>query len=166
MPPLADAPARLKRPQKRSSIPHSITFMLLMRSRLACATGPLQSPQLEPRSPEEIAAAPFPGCRYRRRSRPPKGCWPAYRPREVLRVRRRCRLERTFSFRNLQGLWACTNPRVVRLRRAPACLRGRFALRADAHLRLRLARARAAVLRGLRRHSLRRLPARHGAQPQ
>jgi hypothetical protein len=76
--------------------------------RLACATGPLHRPQLQPKTPEEIAAAAFPASPVSIEAT--EGLLAGLSSARGITSTAPLPLRAHFFFRNLQGLWACTNP--------------------------------------------------------
>jgi ATP-dependent helicase YprA (DUF1998 family) len=78
--------------------------------RLACATGPLQSPQLQPKHPEEIATAAFPGLPPSSALEATEGLLAGLSSARGVASAAPLPLRAHLFFRNLQGLWACTNP--------------------------------------------------------
>jgi DEAD/DEAH box helicase domain-containing protein len=83
--------------------------------RIACASGPLQAPQLVPRTPEQIASEMFPG------ESPPDGLEAVEGLLAGLCAARATGgtaplpLRMHLFFRNLQGLWVCTNPQCTQV---------------------------------------------------
>jgi DEAD/DEAH box helicase domain-containing protein len=78
--------------------------------RLACATGPLHSPQLQPKTPEEIAAAIFPASPLSTALEATEGLLAGLSSARGATSTAPLPLRTHLFFRNLQGLWVCTNP--------------------------------------------------------
>ena len=78
--------------------------------RLACASGPEHAPQLQPRFPEQIAASIFPDLSPAEALQATEGLiagiCAARRPDGTAPLPIRAHI----FYRNLQGLWVCTNP--------------------------------------------------------
>lgn len=77
--------------------------------RCACASGPANAPELEPRTPEQIADALFPGVAIRREATEGLLAGLAAARAQGARVAP-LPVRAHLFFRNLQGLWICTNP--------------------------------------------------------
>jgi DEAD/DEAH box helicase domain-containing protein len=78
--------------------------------RLACAAGPATAPHLEPRFPEEIASAMFPGPPLQDGVEAVEGLLAGLSAARGASGTAPLPVRAHIIFRNLQGLWACTNP--------------------------------------------------------
>ncbi len=78
--------------------------------RLACATGPANAPQLEPRFPEQLAASMFPGLPLPDGVEAVEGLLAGLSAARGVSGTSPLPVRAHIIFRNLQGLWACTNP--------------------------------------------------------
>lgn len=78
--------------------------------RLACASGPPQAPQLEPRFPEPMAAAMFPALAPSDRLEALEGLLAGLSAARGAVGTAPLPVRAHIFYRNLQGLWACTNP--------------------------------------------------------
>jgi ATP-dependent helicase YprA (DUF1998 family) len=78
--------------------------------RLACAAGPPNAPQLKPRFPEEIAAAMFPSVPLPEGIEAVEGVLAGLSAARGISGTAPLPVRAHIIFRNLQGLWACTNP--------------------------------------------------------
>ncbi len=78
--------------------------------RLACATGPANNPQLEPRFPEQIASVMFPGLPPAAAAETIEGLIAGLSAARGASGTAPLPVRAHIIFRNLQGLWACTNP--------------------------------------------------------
>jgi len=78
--------------------------------RLACATGPANAPQLEPRFPEQLATAMFPGLPLPDALEAVEGLLAGLSAARGAAGTAPLPVRAHIIFRNLQGLWACTNP--------------------------------------------------------
>ncbi len=77
--------------------------------RLACSTGPAQTPQIEPRFPEQIAAAMFPALAPADRLEALEGLLAGLSAARGAAGTAPLPVRAHMVFRNLQGLWVCTN---------------------------------------------------------
>lgn len=78
--------------------------------RLACASGPATVPQLEPRFPEQIASAMFPGTPIADGVEAVEGLLAGLSAARGASGTAPLPVRAHIVYRNLQGLWACTNP--------------------------------------------------------
>jgi len=78
--------------------------------RLACAIGPAHAPQLEPKFPDQIAAAMFPGLPPADGLESLEGLLAGLSAARGAVGTAPLPVRAHIFFRNLQGLWACTNP--------------------------------------------------------
>lgn len=78
--------------------------------RLACAEGPLTSPQLKPKPPEEIAATAFPALTMSEALEATEGLLAGLASARSVAGAAPMPMRAHLFFRNLQGLWACTDP--------------------------------------------------------
>ena len=78
--------------------------------RLASATGPSNAPQLEPRFPEQLAAEIFPGVPLPDALEAVEGLLAGLSAARGASGTAPLPVRAHIMFRNLQGLWACTNP--------------------------------------------------------
>jgi DEAD/DEAH box helicase domain-containing protein len=78
--------------------------------RLACATGPANAPQLEPRFPEQIASAMFPSLPLLDGVEAVEGLLAGLSAARGASGTAPLPVRAHIIYRNLQGLWACTNP--------------------------------------------------------
>lgn len=78
--------------------------------RLACASGPANAPQLEPRFPEQLAASMFPGLPLLDGVEAVDGLLAGLSAARGVGGTSPLPVRAHIIFRNLQGLWACTNP--------------------------------------------------------
>jgi DEAD/DEAH box helicase domain-containing protein len=78
--------------------------------RLACASGPAHAPQLEPRFPEEIATRIFPGLAPADAGEAVEGLLAGLSVARGTTASAPLPVRAHMIFRNLQGLWVCTNP--------------------------------------------------------
>jgi DEAD/DEAH box helicase domain-containing protein len=78
--------------------------------RLASATGPANSPQLEPRSPKQLAAAIFPTLPLSDAVKAVEGLLAGLSAARGTSGTAPLPVRAHIFFRNLQGLWTCTNP--------------------------------------------------------
>ncbi len=78
--------------------------------RLACAAGPAHAPRLEPRFPDQIAAAMFPALPPADRMEALEGLLAGLAAARVAGGTSPLPVRAHIFYRNLQGLWACTNP--------------------------------------------------------
>jgi hypothetical protein len=78
--------------------------------RLACASGPANAPQLEPRFPEQLAASMFPGLPLPDGVEALEGLLAGLSAARGVSGTSPLPVRAHLIFRNLQGLWACTNP--------------------------------------------------------
>ena len=78
--------------------------------RLACATGPANSPQLEPRFPEQLAATMFPALAPADGLEAVEGLLAGLSAARGASGTAPLPVRAHIIFRNLQGLWVCTNP--------------------------------------------------------
>lgn len=78
--------------------------------RLSCATGPTSAPQLEPRFPDQIAQAIFPALTSADRLEALEGLLAGLSKARGTGGTAPLPVRAHMFFRNLQGLWACTNP--------------------------------------------------------
>lgn len=78
--------------------------------RLACAVGPANTPQLEPRFPEQIASAMFPSLPLEDGVEAVEGLLAGLSAARGASGTAPLPVRAHIIFRNLQGLWACTNP--------------------------------------------------------
>lgn len=78
--------------------------------RLACSTGPIQTPKIEPRFPEQIAAAIFPALAPRDRLEAVEGLLAGLSVARGAGGTAPLPMRAHIIYRNLQGLWVCTNP--------------------------------------------------------
>ena len=85
--------------------------------RLACATGPVHAPKLEPRFPEQIAATMFPALSAAGGLEALEGLLAGLSAARGAGGTAPLPMRAHIFYRNLQGLWACTN---ARCNQAPA----------------------------------------------
>ncbi len=78
--------------------------------RLACAAGPANAPQLEPRFPEQIASAMFPSLPLPDGVEAIEGLLAGLSAARGASGTAPLPVRAHIIYRNLQGLWACTNP--------------------------------------------------------
>jgi ATP-dependent helicase YprA (DUF1998 family) len=78
--------------------------------RLACASGPATAPQLEPRFPEQIASAMFPSLPLQEGVEAVEGLLAGLSAARGASGAAPLPVRAHIIYRNLQGLWACTNP--------------------------------------------------------
>ncbi len=78
--------------------------------RLACVSGPSEAPQLEPRFPRQIAAAIFPDLPDNDRLAATEGLIAGLSEARLPGGSAPLPIRAHLFYRNLQGLWACTNP--------------------------------------------------------
>src|SRR5207249_9050318 len=78
--------------------------------RLACASGSANAPQLEPRFPEQIASAMFLGIPISDGLEALEGLLAGLSAARGAGGTAPLPVRAHIFFRNLQGLWACTNP--------------------------------------------------------
>ena len=78
--------------------------------RLACATGPANAPQLEPRFPEQLAAAMLPALPLPDAVEAVEGLLAGLSAARGTSGTAPLPVRAHIIYRNLQGLWACTNP--------------------------------------------------------
>jgi DEAD/DEAH box helicase domain-containing protein len=78
--------------------------------RLACANGPPDEPHLGPRFPEQMAAAMFPALESSERLEVLEGLLAGLSAARGAAGAAPLPVRAHIFFRNLQGLWACTNP--------------------------------------------------------
>jgi Lhr-like helicase len=78
--------------------------------RLACATGPANAPQLEPRFPEQLAATIFPALAPTDALEAVEGLLAGLSAARGASGTAPLPMRAHIIYRNLQGLWACTNP--------------------------------------------------------
>jgi DEAD/DEAH box helicase domain-containing protein len=77
--------------------------------RLACASGPPNAPKLEPRFPEQIAAVMFPGIPLADATEAVEGLVAGLSVARGASGAAPLPVRAHIMFRNLQGMWACTN---------------------------------------------------------
>lgn len=78
--------------------------------RLSCAVGNLGAPQLEPRFPEDIAASMFPALQAQTGVESVEGLLAGLSAARSTSNSAPLPIRAHLFFRNLQGLWICTNP--------------------------------------------------------
>jgi ATP-dependent helicase YprA (DUF1998 family) len=78
--------------------------------RLACAAGPASAPQLEPRFPEQIASVMYPGLPLPDGIEAVEGLLAGLSAARGASGTAPLPVRAHIIYRNLQGLWACTNP--------------------------------------------------------
>ena len=78
--------------------------------RLACASGPLDTPKLEPRFPEELAARMFPALPTAQGLQAVEGLLAGLSAARGVMGSAPLPVRAHIIYRNLQGLWTCTNP--------------------------------------------------------
>ena len=78
--------------------------------RLACASGPTNAPQLEPRFPEQIASSMFPGIPLTDGVEAVEGLLAGLSAARGASGTAPLPVRAHIIYRNLQGLWICTNP--------------------------------------------------------
>jgi DEAD/DEAH box helicase domain-containing protein len=90
--------------------------------RGACATGPANAPQLEPRFPEQLATAIFPALPISDAIEAVEGLLAGLSAARGASGSAPLPVRAHIIYRNLQGLWACTNPACTQVpaRSAPA----------------------------------------------
>jgi Lhr-like helicase len=110
------APAAPAGASPESVLDSALTHIMAAEAlRLACASDPANAPQLEPRFPEQLAAEMFPALS------PPDGVEAVEGLIASLSMARGVSgaaplpVRAHIIYRNLQGLWACTNPGCTRI---------------------------------------------------
>lgn len=111
--------------------------------RLACASGPAHAPQIEPRFPDEIAANMFPALPVADGLHAVEGLLAGLSAARGIGGSAPLPVRAHILYRNLQGLWTCTNPACMHASAAAKRDMSDWfsALCANPDMRMRLARA-------------------------
>jgi ATP-dependent helicase YprA (DUF1998 family) len=105
------APAASAGASPESTLESAFVYLMAADAlRLACATGAANAPQLEPRFPEQIASAMFPGLPLPDAAEAVEGLLAGLSAARGASGTAPLPVRTHIIFRNLQGLWACTNP--------------------------------------------------------